>query len=248
MLAFGAVTAFISAWISNTATTAMMFGIGMSIIGFLRDNERQGGPHINPRYATGLMLMTAFAASIGGLATPIGTPPNVIGLGFMRETLGIEVSFFRWMMIGAPVVLCLFAFLYLYLNALSPSGVREIPGSSEMIRRERARLGRWTPGQRSVALAFGTTVLLWVIPGLLALVVGEQSAAYRTLTRSIPEGVAALIGALLLFLLPGNGERGRSPGKMPCGLTGAWCCSTGAASRSACSPFRPASRRRWGAG
>ena len=205
LLAFGAVTAFISAWISNTATTAMMFGIGMSIIGFLRDNERQGGPAINPRYATGLMLMTAFAASIGGLATPIGTPPNVIGLGFMRETLGIEVSFFRWMMIGVPVVLCLFAFLYLYLNALSPSGVREIPGSSEMIRRERARLGRWTTGQRSVALAFGITVLLWVIPGLVALLMGEQSTAYKALNRSLPEGVAALIGALLLFLLPGNG-------------------------------------------
>ena len=86
LLAFGAVTAFISWWISNTATTAMMFGIGLSILAALRAPGTSAT--IDPRYATGLMLMTSFAASIGGLATPVGTPPNVIGLGFIRSQIG----------------------------------------------------------------------------------------------------------------------------------------------------------------
>jgi sodium-dependent dicarboxylate transporter 2/3/5 len=213
LLAFGGVTAAMSAWMSNTATTAMMFGIGMSILAFFYGEASQGGAdgaavRINPRYATGLMLMTTFAASIGGLATPIGTPPNVIGLGFMRSQLGIEISFFRWMMVGVPVVLVLFAFLFVYLDHFSPAGVREIPGSRELIRRSRDELGGWTTGQRSTAIAFGITVLLWILPGIVALTAGEQSPAYSELNRRIPEGVAAMLGALLLFVLPGDdGER-----------------------------------------
>ena len=123
LVAFGAVTAFISAWISNTATTAMMFAIGMAILAFLFEQEKQGGTKIDRRYATGLMLMTSFAASIGGLATPIGTPPNVIGLGFIRQLLGVEFSFFKWTLIGAPVVVILFLYLSFYLNALCRAGV-----------------------------------------------------------------------------------------------------------------------------
>ncbi|HEX2091130.1 MAG TPA: DASS family sodium-coupled anion symporter [Longimicrobiaceae bacterium] len=208
LLAFGATTAAISAWISNTATTAMMFGIGMSILAFLYAEE--GGARVDPRYATGLMLMTSFSASIGGLATPVGTPPNLIGLGFMRELLGVEFSFFRWMMIGVPVVAVLYAILYLYLNLLSPAGVREIPGSAELIRRERDRLGPWTRGQRSVVIAFAVTVTLWVVPGIIALVAGERSTLYQAVNRSVPEAVAALVGALLLFVLPGGADGGRA--------------------------------------
>src|SRR6476469_1700918 len=151
LLAFGAVTAFISWWISNTATTAMMFGIALSILAAMR--ESQSGS-IDPRYPTALMLMTSFAASIGGLATPVGTPPNVIGIGFIRSLVGVEISFFRWMIIGLPVVLVLFIFLYFYLNSVSSSGIRELPAGADLIRQERARLGPWSRGQRSVALAF----------------------------------------------------------------------------------------------
>jgi sodium-dependent dicarboxylate transporter 2/3/5 len=207
LFAFGAVTAFISAWISNTATTAMMVTIGMAIIAFLSDHERAGNVRIDPRYATGLMLMTAFAASIGGLATPIGTPPNLIGLGFIRELTGTEFSFFRWMMIGAPIAIVLFLWLFTYLNALCRAGVDEIPNSSEMLRAERARLGQWTRGQKSTLIAFLVTVALWVTPGIIALVFGESSTAYKTINGRVPEAVAAVIGATLLFILPGNGPR-----------------------------------------
>jgi sodium-dependent dicarboxylate transporter 2/3/5 len=201
LLAFGAVTAFISWWISNTATTAMMFGIGLSILAAMRGS---GSGSIDPRYPTALMLMTSFAASIGGLATPVGTPPNVIGLGFIRSHLRVEISFLEWMLIGVPAVLLLFGFLYGFLNTVAPAGVRELPAGAESIRGERERLGPWTRGQRSVAIAFAVTVALWVIPGLVAVAAGEGSAAYQTLTRRLPEGVAALLGAMLLFILPGD--------------------------------------------
>jgi sodium-dependent dicarboxylate transporter 2/3/5 len=202
LLAFGAVTALLSAWISNTATTAMMFGIGLSILAALRSPEAR--VTIDPRYATALMLMTSFAASVGGLTTPVGTPPNLIGLGFIRSQLGAEISFFRWTLIGVPVVVVLFTFLYCYLAAVGPAGVRELPAGREVIRRERERLGPWTRGQRSVALAFGLTVALWVIPGIVAVVAGETSELYQLLSRRLPEGVAALIGAGMLFVLPGE--------------------------------------------
>jgi sodium-dependent dicarboxylate transporter 2/3/5 len=201
-VAFGAATALISAWISNTATTAMMFGIGLSILAAL--SARATGAALDPRYASALMLMTSFAASVGGLATPVGTPPNLIGVGFIRSQLGVEVSFFQWMLIGIPVVAVLFAFLAVYLNAVGPSGVRELPAGAELIRQEREHLGPWTAGQWSVALAFGLTVALWILPGVAALVWGENSSIYLTLSRRLPEGVVALMGASLLFVLPGK--------------------------------------------
>ncbi|RLT09525.1 MAG: SLC13/DASS family transporter [Planctomycetota bacterium] len=221
LFAFGATTAFISAWISNTATTAMMFAIGLSILKVLRD-ESPTSPlpedvgterkQLDPRYATGLMLMTSFAASIGGLATPIGTPPNVIGLNFIRQQITVngapaEVTFFEWCLIGVPVVVVLFLFLFAYLNWLCPAGVRELAGGREYLERQRQQLGPWTRGQISTLVAFVVMVALWIAPGVVALGWGETSDAYKWCKLSLPEAVPALLGAGLLFLLPG--ERGR---------------------------------------
>ncbi|MEO7822841.1 MAG: SLC13 family permease [Gemmatimonadaceae bacterium] len=207
LFAFGAVTASISAWISNTATTAMMFTIGLAILAFLRDAERETGVALHPAYATVLMLMTSFAASVGGLATPVGTPPNVIGIGFMRSELGVAFPFFQWMMIGVPIVIVLFLFLFFHLDQASSSGRVRFSGLTAMLEREKQ--GRtWSPGEISTLFAFSLTVALWVLPGIIAIVFGEKSAAYRRLITMVPEGVAAVIGASLLFLLPGGrGER-----------------------------------------
>ncbi|MBA2459496.1 MAG: DASS family sodium-coupled anion symporter [Gemmatimonadales bacterium] len=205
LVAIGAVTAAISAWISNTATTAMMYGIGMSILATLRGSDERRA--IDPRYPAALMLMISYAASVGGLATPVGTPPNVIGIGFIRTLIGVEIPFFQWSLVGVPIVLVLYGFLCFYLRAVAPAGLSVLPGSDELIRSERAKLGPWSRGQRSVAIAFGLTVMLWVIPGVVALVTGEGSAAYQWLVRRMPEGVAAVVGALLLFVLPGDEGR-----------------------------------------
>ena len=209
LLAYGATTCFLSAWISNTATTAMMLPIGMSIIAFLfaeKGDRGDGRSRVDPRYATGLMLMTAFAASIGGLATPVGSPTNIVGIGQMRRLIGVEVSFFQWSMVGVPIVLVLFTFLFFYLNRGCPAGVAALEGSRELIHAERAAVGPWTQGQRSVLAAFAVTVGLWVVPGMLALAAGEDSAISRNVNTSLPETVAAVVGASLLFVLPGDGK------------------------------------------
>jgi solute carrier family 13 (sodium-dependent dicarboxylate transporter), member 2/3/5 len=207
MFAFGAVTAFISAWISNTATTAMMMAIGLSMIHFLFDPAHAKSLGVDRRYATGIMLITSFAASIGGLATPIGTPPNVIGLGLIKKFLNVEISFFEWMLIGTPVVVILYLFLFAYMNWFCPAGVRELAGSREMLQKNRDSLGPWTTGEKSTLVAFLTTVALWIAPGVVALVAGEEGPAYQFLRERFPEGVSALIGATLLFLLPGQSGR-----------------------------------------
>lgn len=234
LFAFGATTAFISAWISNTATTAMMFAIGLSILKVLRDEggsrNSEGGtiavssiptselrlpnsPQIDPRYATGLMLMTSFSASIGGLATPIGTPPNVIGLNFIRKLTtadgtAIDITFFEWCLIGVPVVVVLYFFLFAYLNWFCPAGVRELAGGREYLVERRRQLGPWTRGQIGTLVAFVVMVVLWIAPGVIALGWGEGSELYQWCKSSLPESVPALLGAGLLFLWPG--ERGRA--------------------------------------
>lgn len=203
LFGFGAATAFMSAWISNTATTAMMFAIGMSILAVFFREGGPGGARINPRYATGLMLMTSFAASVGGLATPVGTPPNMIGLEKLRA-LGVEFSFFQWSLLGFPLVGILFLFMFVYLNFFCRAGVPEVSGGAEFLRERRRSLGPWTVSQKSTMFAFAVTVFLWVLPGIVFLIFGGESAQYKSLKNPLNEGVVALIGAVLLFLLPGN--------------------------------------------
>ena len=207
LFAFGAVTCFMSAWIPNTPVTAMMFPIALSIIAFLVENRGNEETVISRQYATGLMLMTSFGASVGGLATPVGTAPNLIGLGYIRKELGIEIPFFKWTLIGVPIVIVLFLYLFFYLAYLCPAGVREIRGIREMLAREQRALGPWTRGQVSTAFAFLLTVVLWVVPGIVGVVTGDHSKQYLFINSVMPESVAAMSGAILLFLLPG--ERGK---------------------------------------
>jgi sodium-dependent dicarboxylate transporter 2/3/5 len=204
LFAFGAVTAAISAWISNTATTAMMYAIGIAILAFMADSAKREGRSLNPRYATALMLMTSFAASVGGLATPIGTPPNVIGLGFIRQLTGTELPFFKWMLIGVPTVVVMLAAVFLVLARAAKSVGAGMAESATMLEREHERRGSWSTGEKSTVIAFAVTVFLWILPGVFALIYGESSPQYTALSARIPEGVAALIGASLLFVLPGN--------------------------------------------
>lgn len=209
LFAFGAVTASISAWISNTATTAMMYAIGMAILAFMSDSAKREGRTLDPRYAVALMLMTSFAASVGGLATPIGTPPNVIGLGFIRELTGAEFPFFRWMMIGVPIVIVMLTAVFLVLRRAARHVGGSMTESANMLEHEHERRGPWTTGEKSTVTAFGITAFLWILPGVLALVYGDNSPEYKGLTERLPEGVAALIGACLLFILPGD-QKGKA--------------------------------------
>jgi len=208
LVAFGAVTAFISAWVANAATTAMMFAIAMSIINYLFDPRREGGPLASRGYATGLMLMTTFAASVGGLATPVGAAPNMIGLGFIRDVLKVNFSFLAWCAVGVPAAVALFVFVAAYLGLFCRAGTSEIAGGREMFLAEREKLGPWTWAQRSTVMACMVTIGLWLAPAVLAVIAGDKSWIFETFDTSVPEPIAALIGAALLFFLPGDrGER-----------------------------------------
>ena len=113
LFVYGVVAAGISMWISNTATTAMMFPIGLSIVAHLTKGRES---EIRSRnFATAMMLMAAFGASIGGIGTPIGTPPNLIGIGMLERIAGVKISFFQWMLLGVPLVI-LFVFLVVYFR------------------------------------------------------------------------------------------------------------------------------------
>jgi sodium-dependent dicarboxylate transporter 2/3/5 len=208
LVAFGSITGFISMWVSNTATTAMMFPIGLAILREMaRRHSERTGQEIDFRelkYGTGLMLMASFASSVGGLATPVGTPPNLIGIGLIEKTLNLRVTFFQWMSLGLPLAILLIAFLIFYLHRLCPAQPGLMTGSAQWLGQEKSKLGPVTRGEKNVLAAFGVTVLLWVVPGVMALIRGSNDPLYLWLTQHFPESVAALIGALLLFLLPVN--------------------------------------------
>ena len=207
-----AVSVAISAFISNTVTAAMMLAIVSGILAAIDEAADRSGLRPAAGFATGLHLCIAFGASIGGLATPIGTPTNLIGLGFIRAETGVGISFPGWCAMSLPVVAVMAAILVVVMLRLFPAGVDRLVGVQAFVRSERARLGPWSAGQRSTALAFGATVAMWVVPGVCLVALGPEHPVNRWLRDRLPEGVAAVIGAIMLFILPGNREQdGRTP-------------------------------------
>jgi sodium-dependent dicarboxylate transporter 2/3/5 len=200
LAAYAGVACLISMWISNTATVAMMFPIGVSLLSALESRSQTTA--LPAGFGAVLLLSSSFGASIGGMATPVGTPPNLIGIGFMRRELGVELPFFSWMALGLPIVALLGAFALADLARAGVPGRLRLHGATELIRRERDALGPWSRGEKNTLFAFATTIFLWVLPGAIALVAGEGSPAYRAYLAHLPEGVVALLGAGLLFVLP----------------------------------------------
>ncbi|MCS6804242.1 MAG: DASS family sodium-coupled anion symporter [Acidobacteriota bacterium] len=197
--AMGALTFFISMWISNTATAAMMLPIGLSIIGRLPTVNGELLPQ-DRRYAAALMLIIAYAASVGGIATPVGTPPNVLTMGFLRQLTPYSISFFGWMLVALPITLLIFGLIALLLAWSSPASVNELSLVNAPAR------GSLTRAQRSVAIAFTLTVTLWILPGAIGIFLGPDHPWSRALQEVLPESVASLIGAVSLFILPADPE------------------------------------------
>lgn len=165
LLAYATTTAVISAWISNTATTALMLPIGMSLIATLYPEEKGGGGPAGRHFASSLMLSTAFAASLGGLATPIGTPTNLIGMGYLEEQLHHRVEFFTWMSLGVPVVILMMAAMLLQLRRGRPPETADVERGRHFIQEELDALGPLTTGEKNVLIVFLITVILWTLPG-----------------------------------------------------------------------------------
>lgn len=210
--AFGSIAGFLSMWISNTTAAAMMLPIGVAILSEMarRQSEREGREvrFTDLKYGTGLMLAAAFAASIGGMATPVGTPPNLIALGFIEKSQGLKITFFQWMAFGVPLAVVMLGFLGFYLNRACPAEPGLFEGSAAWIQAERAKLGPLSRGERNVLAAFGVTVFLWLLPGVVAVTAGVNAPLFKALERHLPEAGAALLGATLLFVLPVDFRRG----------------------------------------
>jgi sodium-dependent dicarboxylate transporter 2/3/5 len=206
LFAFGLICAGISMWISNTATTAMMFPIGLGIIHTLADViSKTTGKTADPkriRFATGMMLMAAYASSAGGIGTPVGTPPNLIGLAMIDKFAKVRIPFFQWLLFAVPILVVMYLLLYFLMYLLHKPETVHVEGCREYIRQALARLGSWKRGEKNALIAFLVAVTLWIIPGFLAVLFGTQSAPAQFYNSRIPESSAALLAALLLFLLP----------------------------------------------
>ncbi|NMO51897.1 DASS family sodium-coupled anion symporter [Actinoplanes sp. TBRC 11911] len=208
IIAFGVITCLLSAFVSNTATVAMLLPTALGILAVIAKLMQDKGlvqPGFDPtrlRVGAALMLMLAYGASVGGLLTPVGSPPNLIGRGLIEEATGERISFAAWMAMAAPVCAIMFVVLAVVLLLLNRPEIKKIEGVEAYVSAERAKLGRFSRAERNTLIAFVTTVSLWIFPGVVAVVAGTDSGIYDTVSNRLDEGVVAVLGASLLFLLP----------------------------------------------
>jgi len=184
---FMGATALLSMWINNSATTIMMLPVALAVVRLIR---LEAGPIKD--FAPTLMLSVAYAASIGGIATLVGTPPNALLAGFLEQTYGVEIGFARWMLFGVPTSLALLAAVWLIL-ALRVGHAHLGEDVGTLMRAELRELGPFTGPERRVAVIFLSVALLWIVRPMVADAFG--------LPLLSDEGIA-IVGALLMFLVP----------------------------------------------
>jgi sodium-dependent dicarboxylate transporter 2/3/5 len=191
VLGFMLATAFLSMWISNTATTMMMVTIAVAVLHEVDERLEHAPGEL--RFGTALMLGIGYAASIGGVATLIGTPPNAIFAGVVERTYGYTISFAGWMAFGLPLSLVMLAVTWFYLTRVRfRSEAGQLPGGRDFIRDQLVRLGPMSRQEKQVAAVFLAVACLWVLRGLY------QPAALRY----VKDSTIAIAGALLLFVIP----------------------------------------------
>ncbi len=195
ILGFMLSTALISMWISNTATAIMMLPIATSVTALLAGEV--GGHKDDPRFkkfATGLMLAIAYAASIGGMATIIGTPPNVVMVGYMKRFYNLDVSFTSWMIVGIPMMVSALAACYwLITRVLFVNKLPSIEGSRELIQRKYDELGKLSREEKLVLAVFSITCFFWIFRQNLNGLIGKNLLDDTTI---------AMAGGVLMFLIP----------------------------------------------
>ena len=187
---FMAATAFLSMWISNTAAVLMMLPMATSIIALC--SEDASDPETERHFSLALLLGLAYAASIGGLGTLIGTPPNALLAGFMNETYGLQIGFGQWMLLGVPLVLVSLPLTWLILTrCLHPVRGEAFAGGQEVIRRELERLGPRRSDETIVAAITAVTATLWVVRPLL-----------EPWIPGLNDTTIAIAGAFAMFVIP----------------------------------------------
>lgn len=195
-VALGLLTAVLSMWMSNSGTTAVMLPIAL---GVLKTCPALGGRR-NVR--ENLVLLIAFAASIGGLATPVGTPPNLIALAALREHAGIHLTFVQWMQLALPLSLVLLAWLLWLVRPPAGVPIGDAAELRQQFRSQLTALGPMSRGEIFVAGALGAAVFLWVFPGLSELLGFGGNPLTVWIRRHFPEDIIGLLAGLILLVLP----------------------------------------------
>ena len=191
ILGFIIATGLISMWLSNTATAMMMFPIALSVIKVVCDNrlDQKGASN----FSLSVMLAIALAANLGGIATLIGTPPNVAYAAFIQKKYAYTISFSDWLMVCAPISILLLASLYLVMvKWLYPNGMKDDAATKALIQNEITALGPLTVAEKRVLGIFITTATLWMTKDLI-----NQLGWIR-----LDDNMIALIGGISLFLFP----------------------------------------------
>jgi len=206
LLALGMTTAFLSMWISNTATTAMMYPIALGILStFNSENSKTSAYSFNLI----LLLMIAYSSSIGGVGTPIGSPPNLIAIGMLEKLADVKITFFQWMVVGYLVLIPMFLALFLFMKFRIRKEKATVHDDNSILELGKKLSPGLTRPQKNVLIAFSVTIFLWTLPGLVSIIQGKEAPLAIWLRNHFPEAVAAIIGASLLFLLPINFKRGQ---------------------------------------
>jgi sodium-dependent dicarboxylate transporter 2/3/5 len=200
ILGFIISTGFLSMWLSNTATTMMMFPIALSVIAVMKEHEKPGPGLIN--FSLVLMLVIAYASNIGGMATVIGTPPNVAFVGYIQKKYGYTIQFLDWMMLCLPLVLVMLALLYFVLTKwLFPNRIKSSRDATQVIHRELSALGKLTTAEKRVLMIFSVTALCWITKDFI-----NELKLFR-----LDDNMIAIMGALALFATPSGQKEGNKP-------------------------------------
>ncbi|MDX2064154.1 MAG: DASS family sodium-coupled anion symporter [Fimbriimonadaceae bacterium] len=200
LLALGLVPCVLSLLVSNTATTAMMLPIGLSVLSAIGQRTQQSP------FAYGTMLMLTWGSSVA-VGLPVGTPPNLIGLGMIEKATSTRIGFGQWMAFAMPItalslLVCWGLLLLLYGKAnrqITPAGLAE---ARELARAGLQRAGAWTPSERVVIAAFGVALVGWALPDLAEMVLSKEHAWTTLLKTRLPASVPAVLASVVLFAVP----------------------------------------------
>ncbi|WP_165748876.1 SLC13 family permease [Cellulophaga sp. Z1A5H] len=197
ILGFMIATALLSMWISNTAATVMILPMGMAIVSQLRDNPNTI-KNENMLFGKALMLAIAYSASIGGIATLIGTPTNLVLAGVVQTTFGVEITFYQWFIFGFPIALILLFLCWKYLTKFAfKFEQKEFPGGREEINTQLKALGKMSYDEKMVLAVFLCTAFAWI----------TRSFLLQKLIPQIDDTIISVFFAIALFVLPSSKKK-----------------------------------------
>lgn len=200
LLGFMLATAFLSMWVSNTASVMMMVPMALAITAQVAHSLKgKPGEEDIPVFEKTLIFGVGYAGTIGGIGTLIGTPPNIILAAQARELFNVEISFASWMLIGVPMVVVLLTIAWLYLGRVAfRMHIKSLPGGRELIQSERKALGIMSFEEKAVAAVFCFAAFMWITRGFI----------WADILPEIRDGMIGVTAAVLLFIIPSRSAPG----------------------------------------